>query len=192
MARCYRSICSDRKTTPDSILHNQLPLSAITSSGLMENFLSRFEARLNSSWQTALLIKWYAVLINMCLAIHEMTKHKRVEVNTNNTGSMNRKLHILTELLVGLSNVLAIVGLLLPNGSYLLPYLFIHLIILVLELHYFVIRTMLSWASQKPMTNVGRSAKRSASTLLFIVFNLLIMTGARFAINVGRFGATAT
>ncbi|XP_058464347.1 uncharacterized protein LOC131438365 isoform X2 [Malaya genurostris] len=196
MVTCYRSVCSGRQNVP-TLLHeplNQPQLPLASAAGLVDgvdSFLRQFEARLNSSWQNALFIKWYAVLINVveaCFTIYAIVKLRRDRVNgTGNSGSgaISRCLYLLSKLMTVLSNVLAIVGILKAKSNYLLPYFLIHTVVLVLELNYYVVGTALRLGLRKPVTQssgmVDRSIWRALSMLAFIAFNLLIMIGARFA-----------
>ncbi|XP_058832640.1 uncharacterized protein LOC131690713 [Topomyia yanbarensis] len=198
MSTCYRSVCSGRRNVPPVLPEplNQ-PKLPLTSAGVVEgvnSFLNQFEARLNSSWQNALFIKWYAVLINVveaCFTIHAIVKFGREETRGSGgsgSGTISKYLHLLTKVMTGLSNVLAIIGILQPNCKYLLPYFLIHLAVLFLELHYLVVGTVLGWNLRKPRTRATRASVRSVwrtlSMLTFVAFNLLIMIGARFATNV--------
>ncbi|XP_062559609.1 uncharacterized protein LOC134224289 [Armigeres subalbatus] len=194
---CYRSICSGRLPKQQQQqripFSNQHQLSLTTWVGLpVGGFLHQFETRLNSSWRTALFIKWYAVLINVveaCFALHEMTERKRTGTGGNISSAgggrfrcISRNMHFVTEMVMLQSNGMAIYGLLKPNTLLLVPYIVLHVITLVLELNYFITRTALGWTWDRPPTS-GTSAhsmpsswkpKRGTTSLSMLVLSHLI------------------
>ncbi|EDS28836.1 conserved hypothetical protein [Culex quinquefasciatus] len=124
-----------------------------------------------------------------CFAIYEIGKQKRhrrwpAEGHFPDS-AVRRNLHSAMATLMLLSSGAAIVGLLAQNTTLLLPYYFLHVATLVLELNYVVIRvaTAVSWTGGGGKSGNHRrrtSTVRTLATLAYITFNLLIMIGAEF------------
>ncbi|XP_039434033.1 uncharacterized protein LOC120416364 isoform X1 [Culex pipiens pallens] len=213
MSSCFRSwSCSaSRRNVLKPLDQHQLTLTAAAGSvGVTGGpppppghftFRRQFETRLNNSWRTALFIKWYAVLINVveaqCFAIYEIGKQKRHRRRPAEgrfpDSAVRRNLHLAMATLMLLSSGAAIVGLLAQNTTLLLPYYFLHVATLVLELNYVVIRvaTAVSWTGGGGKSGNHRrhtSTVRTLATLAYITFNLLIMIGAEFGTTGGGRG----
>ncbi|XP_055631469.1 uncharacterized protein LOC129771636 [Toxorhynchites rutilus septentrionalis] len=192
MSSCYRSVCSARQNVPP---YQKTQLTALVTGGTGDgrSLLRQLEARLNSSWWTACFIKWYAVLINVVealLATHEILKwirgrsrgsHERTAILSD---SVRHNLHLMTQIVMLLCNVSAIVGVIKSDFMLLLPYLLIHVTTLALEVNYFITGVALDWCLHTSTTKpsvVNGPTRQSLAVLAFVAFNLLIMIGATFS-----------